>query len=215
MLIFRRSVAAAALATALLAVLAFVGFAPRAFAHDYLVSSNPAANSTQRGALSRVSLTFGEPALTKPSPPVVEVVGPDGKHYETGCTQSEGTLISVPVALGADGVYTVTWRVVSDDGHPVTGTFTFTHAGEGTTAATGSAATPSCKDGAAVPSTSAPVASESAPSSQTAAAPTASKSPNSAASSSTGGLPAVVIIVGAVIVVAAITAALIAQRRRR
>lgn len=93
-------------------------------------------------APTSVHLVFNDLVLTKPSPPDVIVVGPDGKHYETGCATSEDRDVSVPVGLGTDGRYVVTWRIVSADGHPVSTSVDFTlRAGANFQRAQGSLAT--------------------------------------------------------------------------
>jgi hypothetical protein len=78
---------------------------------------------------------------------IVQVTGPDaqGTHFETGCATNSGRTVSVPVALGGSGQYTVTWRVVSADGHPVSDSIAFTYqAPAGATAAAGTADGPGC-----------------------------------------------------------------------
>lgn len=45
---------------------------------------------------------------------------------ETGCPTLTGAVMSTPVEAGPSGQYEVLWRVVSSDGHPVAGTYTFT-----------------------------------------------------------------------------------------
>jgi methionine-rich copper-binding protein CopC len=134
-----------------------------ASAHDYLVSSSPAAGSTVDQAPSEVTLTFNDVILDLGAPgggdasgtspasggsSIVQVTGPDGgqgTHFETGCATNSGRTVSVPVALGGSGQYTVTWRVVSADGHPVSDSIAFTYqAPAGATASAGSASGAAC-----------------------------------------------------------------------
>lgn len=111
-------------------VLAFVvvalglATAPAA-AHDELVGTTPADGATVDTAPDQVVLTFAEPAVALGTQ--VLVTGPDGSKLSQGDAQLVGS--TVVQALAADrpaGGYRVDWRVTSDDGHPVTGTFTFT-----------------------------------------------------------------------------------------
>ncbi|OUE20281.1 Copper resistance protein C precursor [Clavibacter michiganensis] len=156
----------AALATAALALVGLgQGGGPDgalpASAHDYLVSSSPAAGSTIDAAPSEVTLTFNDVILDLGAPggdaggssaaaggsSIVQVTGPDGQgtHFETGCAVNAGRAVSVPVALGGSGEYTVTWRVVSADGHPVSDSIAFTYqAPAGAAASAGSASGPAC-----------------------------------------------------------------------
>ena len=132
-----------------LAVLLLVGVIPTAAAHDYLVSSNPAANSTQRSQPGTITLTFDDIVLN--SPVIhnrVRITGPGGHFYETGCPTVFGRIVKVPTQLGPGGRYTVDWRIVSADGHPVTNHISFTYqplagtpAAPGTTGSTCATAT--------------------------------------------------------------------------
>lgn len=126
-----------------------------ASAHDFLVSSNPADGATVSTPLSKVTLSFNDIVLSKPSAPQVEVVGPDRKHYETGCATAIDRDVSVPVALGPTGTYVVTWRIVSADGHPVSTSISFHYTGPAQAAGNSGAPT-SCHSAtsAAAPTTS-------------------------------------------------------------
>lgn len=126
------------LAVALPAVLlALVAGAAPAWAHTELESSSPAANSQVGTAPTSVSLTFSEEIVAADA--TVSVTGPDGTDHAAGSAFGEGATLTVPLRpLGAAGTYTVTYRVVSDDGHPVSGTvpFTLTSPGPGAAATT-------------------------------------------------------------------------------
>lgn len=104
-----------------------------AAAHSYLVSSNPADGATVDHGPARVSLTFNEALQT--SFDSLSVVGPDGNRWSTGDTAVSGAVVSVALTvLGPVGKYTIAYRVVSADSHPVAGTtaFTVTTPGTGT-----------------------------------------------------------------------------------
>ncbi len=114
------------------------GIAPAAQAHDYLVNSQPVANSAAKQPVTQVVLTFNDLVLSNPIPALVTVTGPDGRHYESACPRVSDRTVTTPVALGAPGEYRATWRIVSADGHPVTSSIAFrtTTAGGGTGSAT-------------------------------------------------------------------------------
>ena len=120
-----------------------VAGAPPASAHSELVSATPVSGAEFDASPGLVTLTFNEPVRDKYS--VVQVTGPEGGDWQVGeLTQVDSTLSQELGPLGPAGVYTVDWRVVSADGHPVVGTFTFTltTAGDGTPqAASGSTTT--------------------------------------------------------------------------
>lgn len=113
----------------LLALLCGLGIVAPASAHDFLVTSDPANGSKVSTPLTKVTLSFNDIVLSKPSAPQLEVVGPDGKHYETGCATAIDRDVSVPVALGPTGTYVATWRIVSADGHPVSTSISFHYTG--------------------------------------------------------------------------------------
>ncbi|RMI34156.1 copper resistance CopC family protein [Nocardia stercoris] len=121
----------------LVAVLLLGGFAALAAgpagAHSLPVSSEPADGSTVTAGPARASVTFNE--NLQASFPSLTVVGPDGNLWSHGDVVVDGPTVSVAVGdLGPTGKYTVAFRVTSADGHPVSGTrtFTLTVAGHGT-----------------------------------------------------------------------------------
>jgi methionine-rich copper-binding protein CopC len=119
-----------------LALAGQVASAVPASAHDYLVSTSPAADGTADASPPRVTLTFNEAVNTRFS--TVQVTGPQGGVWQTGSPEVVGATVNQRLLpLGPAGAYRVTWRVVSADGHPVGGTFAFTlrTAGTGTPAA--------------------------------------------------------------------------------
>lgn len=109
------------------AVGAAFGGAPAASAHDSLVAATPSADEVVSTA-SEVELTFSANLLGADGGNEVIVVGPDDRHYETDCTALAGPALTTPVQLGPEGEYEVTWRAVSSDGHPVSGTYVFSYA---------------------------------------------------------------------------------------
>lgn len=125
----------AAFAVALLIGLT-VGLAGAASAHNVLISSDPADGSTIRAAPTEVEFTFDLPVQN--FDPAISVTGPDGHQYQSGAAQINGNVVSSAVALGPAGGYIAAFRIVSADGHPVTGEIRFTLAG-GASTATGSA----------------------------------------------------------------------------
>jgi copper resistance protein C len=111
---------AGAAAAIVLAVLPAAG----ASAHDYLVSTDPAADSTVTTPIGSVTLTFNAPVLDLSGDgtgTLLIVTGPDAaaRHFETGCAAVSGSTITAPVSLGVGGRYTVTYQAVSSDGHTV------------------------------------------------------------------------------------------------
>jgi hypothetical protein len=150
-----------------LAVGVSVGFAGAASAHDVLISSSPADNATVTTAPSSLQFTFDQPVQN--FDPVVSLVGPDGRQYATGTPSVSGNVLTGTVDAGPTGRYTAAYRIVSADGHPVTGEIHFTLAGDGAaspgTTAGGATAAPSAGDVGASPSAAAATAPPAATSS--------------------------------------------------
>ena len=116
------------LPTALFAVVA-LALAPVALAHADLVGTSPSDGSTVAEAPSSIVLEFNEEPLAT----MIDVVitDADGNVVAMDAAEASGTQVSIPWpgSLGA-GDYTVAYRVVSADGHPITGTFGFTFTGD-------------------------------------------------------------------------------------
>jgi len=97
-----------------------------AAAHAYLVSSTPADGATVATA-PQVILRFDE-AVNR-SFAVVRVTGHDGRRWDVGSPSVMGATATQRLApLPAAGAYALSYRVVSDDGHPVSQELHFTFA---------------------------------------------------------------------------------------
>ena len=178
----RRAAAVGALALLAAVTVGAVGHVPAASAHNYLVSSTPEAGSVLTSLPPEFVITTNDVLLdfggeNTGSAGALEVQGPDGLFYGDGCVTVSGASISTPAALGPAGDYTVIWRVVSTDGHPVSNQFSFTWQPDAAqVVSTGSAAAPVC-----------PTASDaegSADSTESASGDSEADSPGSAAASS-------------------------------
>lgn len=112
-----------ALAVASLAVLA--GPVSPSWAHAELISSTPADGATLGTAPATVALTFSDPVAAQ----FVRVAVTTPAGTGTVAATTKGSVVTVPVPAQGPGAYRVVYRVVSADGHPVSGTLTFTVAG--------------------------------------------------------------------------------------
>lgn len=125
-----------------------------AAAHDGLVSSSPAADSTVTALLESVSLTFSDELLDigdSNGAFAIQVVGPDELFYNLDCVQRDGATASTAVALGESGTYVVTWQVISSDAHVTSDNFEFVYEKPTDAVAVAGAATASCRAGDANP----------------------------------------------------------------
>lgn len=99
-------------------------------AHAVLLASSPAADAVVDLPPTEVVLEFTEPVSTAADG--VALLDPSGTTVEPDEVRATGTsVVATLPALTVDGSYTVTWKVISADGHPVRGAFLF-HLGERT-----------------------------------------------------------------------------------
>ena len=118
---WRRAVVALAAAVALAAL------APAsAWAHAALLRTSPAASVIANTAPARVLLTYSE--AVEPRFAIVSVTDAAGRQVTAGppsrSAADPDTLVA-PLEHIPSGWYLVYWRVISADGHPVRGAFTF------------------------------------------------------------------------------------------
>lgn len=112
-------------AVALLAAAWSLALGSPAAAHDVLVGTDPADGSVLDEAPAQVVLTFAAEQAGVGAE--VVVTGPDGASWSDGSPVVAGTTVTQALVDGLpDGAYVVAWRSVAQDGHPVTGAFTFT-----------------------------------------------------------------------------------------
>ncbi|MFB6627171.1 copper resistance protein CopC [Streptomyces sp. NPDC056374] len=163
--------------------------APPAAAHTDLVSSSPARGASLDRPPTAIRLTFSDEMTERYAK--VALTAPDGSAADVAGLDVSGRTATLPVEPGlAAGTYTVGYRVVSADGHPVAGSFAFTVERPGPTP------------------TSSPRAPSSAP------APPSARPPSSPRESSPSKFPAVAAlsVLGAAVVVSA--GAVVVRRRR-
>jgi hypothetical protein len=117
-----RRTASALGALVAIAVTMLVGGAP-AQAHAVLVKTSPAKDAALSIPPTEVVLTFDEAPLQLGA--VIKVTGPAGV-VSLGSPRISGAELHQALSSSlAAGSYRVDWRAVSDDGHPVSGTYGF------------------------------------------------------------------------------------------
>ena len=122
-----------------LALLTLAALPATASAHAQLLSTQPERGTQLDSPRDTVALRFDEPI--EASFGAVRVFDPSGKRVDNGrLERPDGdATIGTGVRAAGDGVYTVTYRIISGDGHPVSGGFTYS-VGEGGPASTPSVA---------------------------------------------------------------------------
>ncbi|WP_148076649.1 copper resistance CopC family protein [Cellulomonas sp. PhB150] len=209
----RRTAPAAGLLVGLLLALGVVA-APAAQAHDELVSVDPADGSTVTAVPDHVTLTFEDPAVALGT--VIEVKGPDGSVVSTGDAELVDNTVSQ--AIGGDlpaGAYTVAWRVTSQDGHAVSGTFGFTAEAGALPVPSETPTTGSGVSESASPSATASDAPVAAPSSSASSSASASASSSDSSEGDSGGGSPALLVVGAGLLVGIMFGLLGWMRARR
>lgn len=95
-----------------------------ALAHTSLVSTTPAAGAVVAAEVGSVTLVFSQPVLS--SQALVVVSGPDGADRADGPAQVSGGTVSQPVGpVPTSGSHRLAYRVLAEDGHPITGEVSF------------------------------------------------------------------------------------------
>jgi methionine-rich copper-binding protein CopC len=114
----------ALLGAAILAA-ALLGTVAPASAHDVAEATSPASGATVATPPEKVSVTFNRNPLALGSQIVVSDAA--GTNWADGAVEIVDNVAAQKLKPGAPaGLYTVTWRVASSDGHPIEGNFTFT-----------------------------------------------------------------------------------------
>ncbi|MFI6991564.1 copper resistance protein CopC [Nonomuraea wenchangensis] len=110
----------------LLACVAAVVVPPYAAqAHNVLVGSDPRDGATLTAAPERVTLVFDQ--AVRQGYAQIGVTGADGSSWADGDAVVAAERVSVKLRpLPGGGAYVVGYRILSADGHPVTGKLTFT-----------------------------------------------------------------------------------------
>ena len=141
-----------ALRALVVGVLVAALFPSSAFAHAVLIEGTPGLGSVVAALPASISLRFDEVVAAPPD--AIELQDPQGALVAVGAAKRSdgGSIVAAVVVKRAGersaptGIYTVRWRVVSDDGDPIEGDFEFA-VGRGTPQAivqtSGSAVLPS------------------------------------------------------------------------
>ena len=184
------------------AIVALLVLAPAtaASAHDELVSSSPAAGEQLSTAPESITLAFSAEVLTMGA--AIMVVDADGTDWVASEPVVDYGEVTATLESGMpDAGYEVRWRVVSSDGHPISGVIPFT---------VGDAA---------------PLVAESAAPAQSQAAEPGAAEPGAAepgnpeeeeqGTTAEGGVPRALLVGGAAAIIAGAVFALVSVIRRR
>lgn len=112
----------------ILTLLATFLFSSQASAHDLLVDIDPAPNSVVEVSEFDATLTFNNPLLVVEGEANAELstrlVGTENwSNHEISIIDR---VLTAKISLSEPGDYELRWKVVSSDGHPISGDSTFT-----------------------------------------------------------------------------------------
>ena len=98
-----------------------------ASAHAQLVLANPKAKSVLYVLPAQIKLMFSDDLIDLDAGNQIQVVDPRGKRIDTGAIALLGNQLSTGLKQSTLlGRYSVTYRVLSEDGHPVSANYYFT-----------------------------------------------------------------------------------------
>jgi copper transport protein len=116
-------------------VAAVIGLtAAPAFAHATLEGTDPGAGATVKQSPTQIKLSYSEPV--EASLGAVRVYNSRADKVDVGEAHhpnGKASVVAVDTPKLDDGLYVVTWRVISADSHPIQGAYTFTVGSSNTT----------------------------------------------------------------------------------
>jgi methionine-rich copper-binding protein CopC len=124
----RAALAGSALVMTAAVTLVLFGPVPMASAHAGLIASDPADGATLNAPVPTVSLTFSDPIDAR-FVKVAVTVPAGAVPASASAVTTSGPTVSIVIPGTAPGAYRVVYRVVSADGHPVSGTLSYAVAG--------------------------------------------------------------------------------------
>ncbi len=123
----RPSLAARARGFAVAAITALMIVLPAqtASAHDELISTDPAIESTIDELPAELTLRFSGELIGDEGTAQVVVTAPDGAELQVGSPVVDGAIVTqaLDTTVAVHGTVVVQWRVVSGDGHPISDEF--------------------------------------------------------------------------------------------
>lgn len=144
-----------------------VGASP-ALAHNFDVSSTPGENEVLTTLPEEFVVTMNDNLLDLGGAGggfAMQVAGADGLYYGDGCVAVSGSSVSMAAALGPAGDYTLTWQVISADGHTVAGEipFSWDPAADAAAPSAGADTPPACGEAGVAPGNEPDVMSSGGP----------------------------------------------------
>ena len=115
-------VTSAVIGRAAMAALALLFLATSVLAHASLTATQPPDGAVVAAAPTKLALSFSEPV----SPLALKLLQPDGSSIELERFVLRDRTVEIETPPGlSTGTHVLSWRVVSEDGHPVGGSIIF------------------------------------------------------------------------------------------
>lgn len=113
-------------------LLAFFTIVPAnaSFAHTDVAVTTPADGSTVKSGLLDVTVSFNDAIVNLDGSSQIIVTDTDGTEVIGSCVVVDKKVLTKKITVYSAGVYNVAWRTVAEDGHPISGKFSFTAEGD-------------------------------------------------------------------------------------
>jgi methionine-rich copper-binding protein CopC len=117
--------------TALSVVLAtlVISAASASYAHTDTFNTSPANGDSVTAGVQQIAVEFNDKILDLADSSEIVITGPNDQAVEVSCIAVEAKSLTVDAMIPAEGNYKVTWRTVAEDGHPISGKFSFAATG--------------------------------------------------------------------------------------
>ena len=112
-------------ASAILGASLIFGSVSTAWSHTDVSLTSPKDGSAVEAGSNIVSVSFNNEILNLADSSEIVVVDSENRTLKVECLKVDGKEIQAVVYFETAGEYRVTWRTVAEDGHPLTGKFSF------------------------------------------------------------------------------------------
>lgn len=102
-----------------------------ASAHTDITHTTPADGATVDAGVQTISIVFSDKILDLANSSEIAVTDSNGDVVELSCVEVQKTSLTAEVFLATEGEFRVVWRTVAEDGHPISGKYTFNATGTG------------------------------------------------------------------------------------
>lgn len=102
-----------------------------ASAHTEVGKTSPNEGASVSAGVQKISVDFTDKILNLDNSSEIVITRGTGQVVQVSCIEVLETSLQVEAFLESSDTYKVVWRTVAEDGHPLTGEFSFTATGSG------------------------------------------------------------------------------------